>query len=252
MILSYLYTSWQKPQKNSKQENMFKMKFMKVLKWFLITFSIVFVIYIFYWIAILFSSGLFDSSSKAELVENYVKKEKEIIELKQYFNSIVPKNFSVYIEFKSDSKIDLKVYEGERNSNSPNYGLFMQWDFNPYDYEEKPKTEYEKSEYDPKTKSLEYVKTKLKWTDKTFEKIKEMLDNANCISIKNGEPSEIGFARSGMGKYSYNIFNKKIPDSLVSRYQIECENIIYNDKVLLTYGSGAFGSTCFPKSDLEK
>ena len=31
----------------------------------------------------------------------------------------------------------------------------------------------------------------------------------------------------------WNIFNKKIPDSLVSRYQIECENIIYFNKIYL-------------------
>lgn len=32
-----------------------------------------------------------------------------------------------------------------------------------------------------------------------------LLDSANCISITNGEPSEIGFARSGMGEYEYLI-----------------------------------------------
>ncbi|MBP4143226.1 hypothetical protein J3S90_15605 [Flavobacterium sp. P4023] len=228
------------------------MQFKGGIKWVFISCALAFTIFIGYWIIILFSTGLFDSSSKVELIENYTNKEKEIIELKNYFNSIVPKNFSVYIEFKSDNKIDLKVYEGERNSNSENNGLFMQWDINPYDYTEKPKSKNYKSKYEPKTESLEYVKLKLKWTDNTFKKIKEMLDKANCISIENGEPSEIGFARSGMGKYSYTIYNKKIPNSLLDDYKIECENIIYNDKVVLTYGSGAFGSTCFPKSDLEK
>jgi hypothetical protein len=228
------------------------MQYEKAIKWLLISCGIVVHLFVIYRVIIFFSTGLFASSSKAELIENYIDKEKEIIELKNYFNSIIPQNYSVYIEFKSDTKIDLKVYDEERNSNSENYGLFMQWDINPYDYVEKPKAKNEKSEYDPKTESLDYLKLKLKWTDSTFKKIKEMLDRANCISIENGEPSEIGFARSGMGKYCYTIFNSKIPDSLKSTYKIECENIIYNDKVVLTYGSGAFGSTCFPKSDLDK
>ena len=224
----------------------------RVIKWLLISCGLGILGFFGYWFIILFSSGLFDSSSKAELIENYKIKEKEIIELKNYFNSIVPKNYSVYIEFKSDTKIDLKVYEDEINSNSENNGLFVQWNINPYDYTEKPKTKSQKSKYDPKTESLNYVKLKLKWTDRTFKKIKAMLDNANCISIENGEPSQIGFARSGMGKYNYTVFNAKIPDSITSRYKIECENIIYSDKVILNYGSGAFGSMCFPKSDLDK
>jgi hypothetical protein len=224
----------------------------KVIKWLLISCGLGILGFFGYWFIILFSSGLFDSSSKAELIENYKTKEKEIIELKYYFNSIVPENYSVYIEFKSDTKIDLKVYEDERNSNSENNELFIQWNINPYDYVEKSKPKNQKLKYDPKTESLDYVKLKLKWTDRTFEKIKEMLDKANCISIENGEPSQIGFARSGMGKYNYTIYNAKIPDSIKSHYKIECENIIYNDKVVLNYGSGAFGSMCFPKSDLDK
>lgn len=224
----------------------------KIIKGLLISCGIGVLIFVGYWIIILFSSGLFESSSKAELIENYNNKEKEIIELKKYFNSIVPKNYSVYIEFKSDTKIDLKVYDNIINSNSENNALFLQWDINPYDYVEKSEPKSEKSKYDPKTESLDYVKLKLKWTDRTFEKIKEMLDKANCISIENGEPTQIGFARSGMGKYNYTIFNDKIPDSIKSSYNDKCVNIIYNDKVVLNYGSGAFGSICFPKSDLEK
>ena len=226
--------------------------FKKFLKWSLIIIVGSFLILIVYFGITLYSTGLLDSSSKKELIENFNEKEKEITELKNYFNSVVPKNFNVYIEFSSDNNIDLKVYEGERSSNSPNYGLFLEWDINPYEYEEKPETEYEKSEYSPKTKSLELVKKKLKWTNETFEKIKELLDNANCISVSNGEPSEIGFARSGMGKYSYYIFENKIPDSLKAEYDNNCENIIYNDKVVLNYGSGAIGSICFPEIELKK
>lgn len=223
------------------------MTFWKIIKWTFITIGLGILLFIGYWFCIFYSLGLLDSSSKQELIDNHKKNEKEILELKYYFNSIVPKDYSVYIEFKSKREIDLWVYElDKKNSSRGSIALFQQWNINPYNYDEQPKTHYDSTEYSPETKSLELVKQKLKWTDITFDKIKAMLDKANCISVSSGEPTEVGFARSGMGKYSYAIFSDSIADSLKSDYNDSCTHILYNDKVVLEYGGGAIGSQCFP------
>ena len=223
------------------------MTFWKIIKWVFITIVIGILLFIGYWFFIFYSSGLLDSSSKQELIDNYNKNESEILDLKSYFNSIVPKDCSVYIEFKSRRKIDLWVYETEKkNSAGGNVVLFQQWNINPFNDNEQPKTHYDSTEYSPKTKSLELVKLKLKWTDDTFKNIKTMLDKANCISVSSGEPTEVGFARSGMGKYSYAIFSNPIADNLKSNYNDSCTYILYSDKVALEYGGGAIGSQCFP------
>ena len=223
------------------------MKIGKIVTWGLITISIGFLLYFGYWFVIFTSSGLLSTSSKQELIENYKINEKEILELKSFFNSIVPKGYSVYIEFSNSKKIDLWVYEtNKKNTAGGNVALFQQWNINPYYYKEEAPTAFDSIEYAPKTKSLELVKQTLKWSDNTFKKIKEMLDNAKCISVSSGEPSEIGFARSGMGKYSYVIFDISIPESLKATYNDSCIYILYNNNVALEYGGGAVGSQCFP------
>ena len=98
---------------------------------------------------------------------------------------------------------------------------------------------------------MEFVRQKLKWDDNTFIKIKKLLDNANCISISSGEPASIGFAKIGMGKYGYVLFENSIPDSLKTQYNDSCYYILYNDKVVLSYGGGVFGPQCFPEKDLK-
>jgi len=217
----------------------------KVIKWTFIGLGLFIVLFIGYWIVLFYNSGLLQSSSKQELIGNYNKKEKQILELKSYFNSIVPNGYTVYIEFESKRSIDFSVYEiGKRTSQHGNFGLFQQWDINPYDYEESPNRDT--SEYSPETNSLKLVKQRLSWNDDTFRTIKEKLDNANCISISNGEPTEVGFARSGMGKYSYTIFTNSVPDSLKNQYNDSCTYILYSNRVALEYGGGAIGSQCFP------
>lgn len=184
--------------------------------------------------------------NKKDLIGNLTTKEKEIIELKSFFNSIVPEGYSVFIEFKNKEEIDLWVFDGEKNSFGEITAMFMQWSINPYDYKEETPIPHDSTKWAPKTKSLELVKQKLKWTDDTFREIKEMLDNANCISIKNGDPTKIGFARRGLGKYSYLIFGSSISDSLKTEYNNNCTHIFYSDKVILEWGGGAIGSQCFP------
>lgn len=159
----------------------------------------------------LFGSNL-PASSEKELKDNYNKKHKEIMELKNYFNSIAPKDLEVYIEFSSDKSIDLIVYY----LTTPKYPrkiFFQQWNMNPYDL--KPSSNApDMTMLGAETNSFDAVKKRLSWTDETFETIKKYLDNANCISVTNGNPTNIGFKRSGMGKYFYNLFDRPLNDSL--------------------------------------
>lgn len=218
------------------------------VKWFLIVFGGAFGLYCLYAAVTLFFlfGGFSGSSSKEELVENYYENEKEIIELNKYYHSIVPEGFTVYIEFIDKNSIDFAVTERDDSAQYGRIVWFQEWDINPYDYKEKKKVAFDSSQYAPITKSLSYITNKLNWTSDTFKQIKLHLDKANCISIENGEPTSIGFARSGMGKYYYVMFQSPIPDSLKPLYNDSCRYLYFKPKVALEFGGGAIGTQCFP------
>ena len=195
----------------------------KTLKWILIIVGsglLIFVGYVFF----VFSTFSFDDGkyySKQDLIDNYKQKTQQIIEVKQYINSVVPSDKIVDIEFDGNKK----------------FFIFHVVDNGTYD-----------SNWDLKLNSakVDTLLNKLSWTKQTLKTLKEKLDAANCISVKSGEPCNIGFQRSGMGKYYYNIFDKAIPHSLKDKYNDSCTYILYNDKVVLEYGGGAIGPQCFP------
>ncbi len=194
----------------------------KTLKWILIIVGsglLIFVGYVFF----VFSTFSFDDGkyySKQDLIDNYNHKTQQIIEVKQYINSVVPPGKTVDIEFEGNKK----------------FFIFHVVDNGTYD-----------SNWDLKLNSakVDTLLNKLSWTKKTLTTLKDKLDAANCISVKSGEPCNIGFQRSGMGKYYYNIFDKAIPDNLKDKYNDSCTYILYNDKVVLEYGGGAVGPQCF-------
>lgn len=190
-----------------------------------------------------FSLDLPESSEK-ELKDNYDKRHKEIAQLKTYFNSITPKDLEVYIEFSSEESVDIRVYY-ITTTEYPRKVLFEQWDINPYNF--KPAASpNDNTEFAAETNSLEAVKRRLGWTDNTFKTIKKFLDNANCISVTNGNPANIGFRRSGMGMYFYNLFENPLSDSLKKVYNDSCTFRLYYDTLALEYGGGAVGPQCFP------
>ncbi|RFM27778.1 hypothetical protein [Deminuibacter soli] len=181
-------------------------------------------------------------SSEQELKSNYNSKHKEIAKLKRYFNSITPKDLEIYIEFINDQTIDLSIYH-KTIPPYPKKVLFQQWGFNPYNGRQDSPV-YNMP--DDETSSLDTVKDILNWKDATFRTIKAYLDNANCISVTNGEPANVGFRRSGMGMYFYNLFNAPLNDSLKKTYNDSCRYRLYNDTMAFEYGGGAIGPQCFP------
>ena len=178
-------------------------------------------------------------SSKEELIKNYEDKKAEIINLKIEYQKYVPENHIIDIEFEPESKIlnvpeqiTIKIYKTSINEETKEKSrevVSQNWNLKPDSDELKKVTE------------------SINWTDKTLNEIKNLLTKANCISIKNGNITTIGFARSGMGKYSYKLFDKNLTSDQLETYNNGCEYICYKENVVLEYGGGAVGPQCFEK-----
>ncbi len=218
-----------------------------VIKRILIVFSILVgvgvVAYIAFVLIIANAFGVFDKDySVTELKENFNKKQTEIYELKKYFNEIVPKNRYVEIEFKNDNTLgrfeiraldsifrdpNLPMISTNNAVGKPKVPMFLEWNL-------KINTHF-----------IDSIVKPLGWTIETFRTLKDKLDKANCIGIGSGEPATIEFKRSGMGMYSFIVFDKAIPDSLKKNYNDSCYFILATDKLVLEYGGGAIGPQCF-------
>lgn len=173
--------------------------------------------------------GGFDKDySVTDLKENFENSKTEIYELKRYFNEIVPKNRFVEIEFEDDNTLGrFGIKALDSTAGNPNGPMFLEWDL---------KTN---------TAKMDSLIEPMGWTRETLKTLKEKLDKADCIQIESGEPTKIGFKRSGMGMYSFNVFNQPIPDNLIEQYNDSCTYILVNRKLALEYGGGAIGSQCF-------
>jgi hypothetical protein len=173
--------------------------------------------------------GMFDKEyTTTGLISNFYEKKAEIYELKRYFASRVPAKTIVEIEFKDDEKIArFGVYPGKDEADQT--VKFLDWNL------------------DVNSKKVATVLKTIGWTPQTLKMIKRKLDAANCISIQSGDPAKIGFKRSGMGMYFFDVFDKPVSDSLKARYNDSCTYIYANRKLVLEYGGGAVGSQCFPQ-----
>jgi len=170
------------------------------------------------------------SYTKEDFIKNYNKKEHEILGLKKYFSTIVPADKKVEIEFENDNRLfRFGVYPIDPKTEWINYPIFLEWNL------------------DVHSKKVDSVLTSMNWNAETLKRIKEKLDAANCIQIESGEPTKIGYQRSGMGMFIYNVFDHPLPDSLKKYYNGNCQYKVFSDKLVLEYGSGAVGSDCFPK-----
>jgi hypothetical protein len=184
--------------------------------------------------------------TKEGLTENYDENKNGIIELKNFYNNTVPKDFIVRIRYNSSDNIDLFVYQPTENSEKHEL-LFQQWNLDIDDYvPENPRSDYDKK-YHGITNSFEEVKEKLNWTNETFAKIYDKLDDVNCMGITNGNPTEIEYGFKGMGMFSYLIFDENLNSELQEKHSDDCTQMFYKENVVLSYGSGAIGSLCTPE-----
>lgn len=159
--------------------------------------------------------------NKNDLIKNYEQRTEEIIDAKNYFKSILPEGANVYIEF--DNNKELGIFHVKVDSiYQSNWNLKIN------------------------SQKVDSLLIELKWTTKELQVLKEKLDKANCISIAGNNPVNIGWQRSGMGKFSYNIFEKNLNKDKIEDYNDSCTYIFYKDNVVLEYGGGAIGPQCFP------
>lgn len=195
----------------------------KYIKWTLKIIGIGLLIYIgFKVLVFVMFYGLFGKKYTTEdLINNYNSKSAEILEVKKYINTVTSPDIKVDIEFEDD--ITLGIFHISANGqHESNWDVAIQ------------------------SEKADSLLKAIGWTTETLKTLKVKLDKANCISVSNGEPCNIGYQRSGMGKYFYNIFDNAIADHLKNEYNDSCRYILYNDKVVLEYGGGAIGSQCFP------
>jgi len=201
----------------------------KVLKIVLAIGCFGIIVFVGYIVVIFYAMGAFDSDySVSELKESFNDKKSEIYELKKYFNTIVPAGKHVEIEFEDDDTLGRFGFSSLHSDPSGNYHRdFLEWNL------------------ETDTKRMDSIIKPLGWTKQTFHTLKSKLDAANCIGISSGEPAKIAFKRSGMGMYSFNVFDKPVNDSLKKTYNDGCAYILVNNRLALEYGGGAIGSQCF-------
>jgi hypothetical protein len=171
------------------------------------------------------------TSNKHKLIQNIDSNYKKVIYLKNEYSKLVPKNYIVSIEFnpaitlfKTKESIDLKIEKNENNKNTVSQEWNLVYNSNKVNQMLKP----------------------LNWDSDALKMVKKLLEEAKCVSIENGEIATIGFARSGMGKYYYKIFNGNLTDEQIKDYNDGCTFIFYKNNIVLEYGGGAAGSQCFP------
>ncbi|MBO9675800.1 MAG: hypothetical protein J7577_20305 [Sphingobacteriaceae bacterium] len=194
----------------------------KILIWGLSILGIGIFLYVAYiiWVISVFT-GAFDSHySKQDLVRNFRSKTKEIYELKAYAELVIPKDKSVTIEFQDDNELFI-FHLSDEKGRSYNWNIKVN------------------------SKKADSLLAELRWTKQTLTQLKEKMDNANCVFVENGEPFTVGYQRSGMGMYLYNLFDKPLTDSLKNIYDDGCAHILYNEKVALEFSGGAVGQQCF-------
>jgi hypothetical protein len=174
--------------------------------------------------------GAFDKSyTPKELIKIYNDRKAEIDEARYYFKKIVPEGKFIEIEFKDDHTIYRMGVAPIDSSGKWNYeNMFLAWDLKING---------------PRMDSLLHT---LNWDKVTLMVLKEKLDRAGCIQIESGEPITIGFQRSGLGMYSFKVFERAIPDSLLRQYNDSCTYLFINRKLVLEYEGGAVGNQCFP------
>lgn len=168
-------------------------------------------------------------SSKAELIDNYQENQKSLIKLRDEYEYLVPDGLTVEIEFNPENKI---------------ISMPPSLDFKIYSLTTKKWNNEWNIEF--KSKKLDSMLNKIGWTHKELNYVQKLLISANCISIENGEYTTVGFARSGMGKYYYRIYNHDLTSEEIENVNDDCMYIYYMKNIVFEYGSGAIGSLCFP------
>lgn len=171
------------------------------------------------------SPTIYPNEVKSAFSINYDK----IMNAKEYLKSIIPNDYTLYVEFINHDNADLWIF---KNNGDEREAILQVWD-----------TEISSPEIKNAIKSLG-------WDNYELIILRELIYNANCISIANYKKFiEVGYQRSGMGKYSYILFDDPIPETDWNRYNDSCAYIMIDSLNVIEYGGGAIGSQCMPLRD---
>jgi hypothetical protein len=208
-------------------------KYKIIIRVILILIGVAILSFIGFILFFIYAMGVFDKDySVTELKENFEKNKIQIYELKHYFNNIVSKHRFVEIEFENSTTLFRFGIEALDTTVGNPYGpQYLDWDVNI------------------NSNKVDSVIKPLGWSRETLNKIKYKLDKADCIQIESGEPTKIGFKRSGLGMYSFIVFDYPIPDSLKSKNNDGKTYILVNDYLALEFSGGAAGPQGFYNKD---
>jgi hypothetical protein len=186
----------------------------------------------------LFYSMNLPISSKKELIKNVDTNYRYIYDATILFNKLIPSDLEVDIEFNPPQKLlklggSIDIGCSRNGKSGDRTQLFQEWDL------------------ELSSPKLDSLLTQINMDRSKLEKLRISLIKANCISINNNHPAEVGFARSGMGKYYYLIFHNNLTPAQIKWYNKGCEYLFYRDNIVLMYGGGVAGSICFPYEDPE-
>lgn len=182
--------------------------------------------------------GSMPYSSKKQLIQNIDTNYNNVNALKTYFRQIVAPGYEVYIEFAPAEKL-LSIGEyidfgvDKWNPKTKRYeSVFQEWS-----------VEIKSAKLDSLLRLATLNRAQL-------TELKKYVDKAGCISVKNGKQFfEIGFGRSGMGKYAYLVFDEPLTKDQQKEYDDGCGYIFYKNNIVLEYRGGAVGPQCFPDKE---
>ncbi len=186
----------------------------------LISIAIAFIIF-FYYMSSLLNFPFREPYSIREITDNFESNKIEIENTIKYYNSILPANTSVNIEFNNGS---VEIFHLYRNGEVSNF-----WKSSKIGI------------------PLDSLLNELNWTSNELTTLNKKLLKSNAISISGGPKRiEIGWIRRGIGIYFYQLHADNLSSKEIEEINGVCSSIFYADNIVFTYGSGAIGSMCFP------
>lgn len=189
---------------------------------------------------------LTDECDIHDLEKNYIARRENIHAAKLFANSITPSGFWTYVAFNKNHTIDFRVGVPAPDRHHFDILLFEEWGLDYQHYEERPWTRYDSTTSAPKIHSLDSVLSLLHWNRATFEQIQTHLNDANCISVRTGDPTEIGYRPCGMGVYFYVIPDSSFSVESRKHWNDSLQYVLYSDSLAFRYVGGAFGPQTFP------
>lgn len=162
--------------------------------------------------------------TREELQRHFVQHAHDFEELVSYFRAIAPQDGGRMIRFGSEGEglVDLNTYRWDQPITNSNNGLGG--DGLGLDSPE-----------------LDSAMRELGWTKQDIVELEKKLVGTECRWIRTtevrGKPIEIYFGESGMGSFSYIVFEYALSDSLYERYGPALSETGFGKTVALHYSS---------------